>query len=77
MSTDDGCSNAGGGGEVVLWTAVAHMQRTEPGLICVVYTGDIDATKDDIITKVKVGSGPDRTKPRPDRGYPVSLRHRP
>ncbi|TDL23341.1 mannosyltransferase [Rickenella mellea] len=45
--------NAGGGGELVLWTAVAFLQRTEPNLVSVVYTGDTDATKDAIIGKVK------------------------
>jgi hypothetical protein len=47
-------SNAGGGGERVLWTAVALMQRTEPEVISVVYTGDTDATKEEIIVKVEV-----------------------
>ncbi|KAG9037043.1 asparagine-linked glycosylation protein [Tulasnella sp. JGI-2019a] len=45
--------NAGGGGEVVLWTAVAYMQRTEPNVLCVVYTGDTDATKEQIMAKAK------------------------
>ncbi|EMD39617.1 glycosyltransferase family 4 protein [Gelatoporia subvermispora B] len=45
--------NAGGGGERVLWTAVAILQRTEPNLVSVVYSGDVDATKDQIIAKVK------------------------
>ncbi|KAF8955260.1 mannosyltransferase [Flammula alnicola] len=45
--------NAGGGGERVLWTAIAAMQRTDPDIISVVYSGDIDATKDEIISKVK------------------------
>lgn len=47
-------SNAGGGGERVLWTAVALMQRTEPDVVSVVYSGDTDATKEDIIAEVKV-----------------------
>lgn len=47
-------SNAGGGGERVLWTAVALIQRTEPDIVSVVYTGDTDATKEEIIGKVKV-----------------------
>ncbi|KAL0579865.1 asparagine-linked glycosylation protein [Marasmius crinis-equi] len=45
--------NAGGGGERVLWTAIASIQRTEPDVISVVYSGDIDATKEEIIAKVK------------------------
>ncbi|KAG6829127.1 hypothetical protein H0H92_005601 [Tricholoma furcatifolium] len=45
--------NAGGGGERVLWTAIAALQRTEPNVISVVYSGDIDASKSAIISKVK------------------------
>ncbi|KAJ4483308.1 mannosyltransferase [Lentinula aciculospora] len=45
--------NAGGGGERVLWTAIAALQRTEPDIISIVYSGDTDATKEDIISKVK------------------------
>lgn len=47
-------SNAGGGGERVLWTAIAFMQRTEPDVISVVYSGDTDARKEQIIAKAKV-----------------------
>lgn len=45
--------NAGGGGERVLWTAIAHTQRQHKDIICVVYSGDTDASKTDIINKVK------------------------
>ncbi|KAJ6499516.1 mannosyltransferase [Mycena vitilis] len=45
--------NAGGGGERVLWTAIAYIQRTHPGLLCVVYTGDTSATKSAILAKVQ------------------------
>ncbi|KAI6027795.1 glycosyltransferase family 4 protein [Pisolithus microcarpus 441] len=45
--------NAGGGGERVLWTAIAHIQRQHKDIICVVYSGDTDASKTDIINKVK------------------------
>ncbi|KAF8515293.1 glycosyltransferase family 4 protein [Gautieria morchelliformis] len=45
--------NAGGGGERVLWTAIAFLQRTEPDVISVVYSGDKGITKQDIIDKVK------------------------
>lgn len=38
----------------MLWTAIALIQRTEPDVISVVYSGDTDATKDEIISKVKV-----------------------
>lgn len=47
-------SNSGGGGERVLWTAIALMQRTEPDVISVVYSGDTDASKEQIIAKAKV-----------------------
>ncbi|KAI9513544.1 mannosyltransferase [Russula earlei] len=45
--------NAGGGGERVLWTAIAYMQRTRPDVVCVVYSGDTDASKEQIIAKAK------------------------
>ncbi|THH09846.1 hypothetical protein EW145_g1732 [Phellinidium pouzarii] len=45
--------NAGGGGERVLWTAVALLQRTDPHIVSVVYCGDGAAGKDDIIAMVK------------------------
>ncbi|KIJ54528.1 glycosyltransferase family 4 protein [Sphaerobolus stellatus SS14] len=45
--------NAGGGGERVLWAAIAYLQRTEPNVINVVYSGDQGVTKEDIINKVK------------------------
>jgi hypothetical protein len=55
------CSNAGGGGERVLWTAIAHIQRTEPNIISVVYTGDVDVSKKQIISKAKVSFADART----------------
>ncbi|KAJ7350568.1 mannosyltransferase [Mycena albidolilacea] len=45
--------NAGGGGERVLWTAIAYIQRTHPDLLCVVYTGDTSATKSSILEKIE------------------------
>ncbi|CAE6479872.1 unnamed protein product [Rhizoctonia solani] len=45
--------NSGGGGERVLWAAIAYLQRTNSHVLSVVYTGDTDATKEEIITKVK------------------------
>lgn len=39
----------------MLWTAIAAMQRTDRDLVSVVYTGDTDASKAQIIAKVKVG----------------------
>lgn len=51
----DGSSNAGGGGERVLWSALAHIQRTQPEVIILVYSGDYPtASKEDILNKVKV-----------------------
>lgn len=47
-------SNAGGGGERVLWSAIACLQREEPNVVCLVYTGDTDACKSEIIAKVEV-----------------------
>ncbi|KDQ26009.1 glycosyltransferase family 4 protein [Pleurotus ostreatus PC15] len=45
--------NAGGGGERVLWTAIAAMQHSDPNLLFVVYSGDVDASKEEIIAKAK------------------------
>lgn len=47
-------SNAGGGGERVLWAAIRATQDRWPKAKCVVYTGDHDVTKDKILTLVKV-----------------------
>ncbi|CAO3642300.1 unnamed protein product [Cunninghamella blakesleeana] len=46
--------DAGGGGERVLWTALRDVQREFSDIICVVYTGDISVTKEQIIHKVKM-----------------------
>lgn len=48
-------SNAGGGGERVLWAAIRATQNRWPKAKCIVYTGDHDVTKDEIISRVKVG----------------------
>ncbi|EIW81552.1 glycosyltransferase family 4 protein [Coniophora puteana RWD-64-598 SS2] len=45
--------NAGGGGERVLWTAIARIQAQRKNIINVVYTGDTDASKEEIIAKVE------------------------
>ncbi|RCI07140.1 asparagine-linked glycosylation protein [Rhizopus stolonifer] len=47
--------NAGGGGERVLWTAIRDVQKEFNDIICVVYTGDLDATKEQILAKIKNG----------------------
>lgn len=48
-------SNAGGGGERVLWAAIRATQKRHPNAVCVVYTGDHEASKAEILLKVKVG----------------------
>jgi len=62
-------SNAGGGGERVLWTAIALMQRTEPDVISVVYSGDAGTSKEQIIAKAKVRCLP-RPSPRARATFP-------
>lgn len=46
-------SNAGGGGERVLWAAIRATQMRWPNAKCVVYTGDHDVDKTAIIIRVK------------------------
>jgi len=43
--------NAGGGGERVLWCAVAAVQLHYPGLHCVIYTGDCDVSRGEMLEK--------------------------
>jgi len=45
--------NAGGGGERVLFAAVLATQQRYPNALCVVYTGDHDASKEQILTNVR------------------------
>ncbi|KAI9717708.1 MAG: asparagine-linked glycosylation protein [Chrysothrix sp. TS-e1954] len=45
--------NAGGGGERVLWAAVRATQRRWPNATCVVYTGDHDTSKEQMLHRVK------------------------
>ncbi|KAK3321410.1 glycosyltransferase family 4 protein [Cercophora scortea] len=45
--------NAGGGGERVLWAAIRATQERWPRAKCVVYTGDHDVSKDDILARVE------------------------
>jgi hypothetical protein len=47
-------SNAGGGGERVLWAAIRATQKRWPDAVCVVYTGDHDVDKAAILKRVKV-----------------------
>nr|CAG8593414.1 1152_t:CDS:10 [Entrophospora candida] len=44
--------NSGGGGERVLWTTIHSIQEKNLNVICVVYTGDVDVTKKEILSKV-------------------------
>ena len=46
-------SNAGGGGERVLWAAIRATQKRWPEAVCVVYTGDHDVDKAAILKRVK------------------------
>lgn len=46
-------SNAGGGGERVLWAAIAATQRRWPNAICAVYTGDHDIDRGVLVSTVK------------------------
>jgi alpha-1,2-mannosyltransferase len=48
------CSNAGGGGERVLWAAIRATQHRWPHAKCVVFTGDHDVNKEAILARVKV-----------------------
>lgn len=45
--------NAGGGGERVLWAAIKATQKRWPKAVCVVYTGDHDASKSTILERVE------------------------
>jgi len=49
-------SNAGGGGERVLWAAIRATQKRWPKAKCIVYTGDHDVDKTAILARVKVYS---------------------
>ena len=47
-------SNAGGGGERVLWTAIKAIQKENPEVISVVYSGDTEVTQEIILNNVQV-----------------------
>jgi len=54
-------SDSGGGGERVLWSAIAYLQRTQIDVVSLVYTGDFpsngsDADKERIINNVNVSA---------------------
>nr|BAN21210.1 glycosyl transferase [Riptortus pedestris] len=44
--------DAGGGGEKVLWSAILALQKSYPNVKIVVYTGDLNASPDEIIKRV-------------------------
>jgi alpha-1,2-mannosyltransferase len=46
-------SNAGGGGERVLWAAIRATQKRWPQAVCIVYTGDHDVDKTAILRRVE------------------------
>lgn len=46
-------SNAGGGGERVLWAAIRATQDAFPNAICVVYTGDHDIDRDMMVESTR------------------------
>ncbi|KAI9597844.1 hypothetical protein BDF19DRAFT_434621 [Syncephalis fuscata] len=45
--------NAGGGGERVLWTAIEALLRQHPHVVCALYTGDVEVSKQDMLEKAK------------------------
>ena len=45
--------NAGGGGERVLFAAIQATQQRHPNALCVVYTGDHDASKEQIVNNAE------------------------
>lgn len=45
--------NAGGGGEKVLWKAIELTLKNDPNNIVVIYTGDLDATREEIFKSVQ------------------------
>ena len=46
-------ANAGGGGERVLWHSISGLLSRHSSLHCVVYTGDVDVTGEQILERVK------------------------
>ncbi|XP_045204363.2 GDP-Man:Man(3)GlcNAc(2)-PP-Dol alpha-1,2-mannosyltransferase-like isoform X2 [Mercenaria mercenaria] len=45
--------NAGGGGERVLWVAIRSLQNRYPNVKCLVYTGDFEASGEEILYKAR------------------------
>jgi alpha-1,2-mannosyltransferase len=46
--------NAGGGGERVLFAAISYLQRNDPHVLSIVYTGDISPTTKLPVTKAEI-----------------------
>lgn len=44
---------AGGGGERVLWCAIESVQKHHPGLHCVVYTGDVAVSRQQMLSRAE------------------------
>jgi alpha-1,2-mannosyltransferase len=47
-------SNAGGGGERVLWTAIKSIQDRYPHVVSVIYSGDVEVTPTQLLENVQV-----------------------
>jgi hypothetical protein len=56
-------SHAGGGGERVLWTAIRCIQEAFPHVHCVIYTGDLDASSDQILRRAQQRFGVELPRP--------------
>lgn len=58
--------NSGGGGERVLWSAIKALQDRYPDCTCLIYTGDCEATPEDIIKnaseRLNIELDPERTR---------------
>ena len=75
MTRNNTCdSNAGGGGERVLWAAIRATQEKYPKALCVVYTGDHDVDKATMLSTVKTRFNIDLNHPRVNFLY-LSIRH--
>lgn len=50
-------SNAGGGGERVLWMAIESIQKTYPNSMITIYSGRNDCTDEEILKRAEVCDG--------------------
>ena len=60
----------------MLWAAISAIQRKEPDIVSVVYSGDTDTTKEKIIEKVKVRSSFTGVVGKCDLFLPGAVRYR-